>query len=530
MKETDVLIIGAGPTGLMLALELSLQNIPFRIIDSLLIPSDKSRALVLHSRTLELLKRHGIVEKCQAHGIENNAVRIFANKKFVYEVDVVDIGYGDTYFPTPLMISQADTEMVLDEALVKYGGEVERPVKAEKLEQDEDGVTAWLKDGEGNEEVLHCKYVVGCDGAHSIVRRSTGLKFDGAAYPEDFILADVHLKWDQKACLTLYIGQGFMAVFPMKDGVFRLICSRPNQANVDTEPTIEDFEEVFRTLAPGTAELLDPVWLARFRLHHRNVESYRVGRMFLAGDAAHIHSPAGGQGMNTGMQDAVNLGWKLASAIRGEGGDELLDSYTIERHKVGENLLNFTDRMFEMMATTNPIYLYMRNTIVPWVLPWVMGSRARRANRFRFVSQLGIRYRHSPVVGQASTYKGKLRGGDRAPDGRLNGAEQETTVIGLLMGPTHHLLLFSGTETGALDGDALDSVATDFLKDNKGMKVHEIFAGGSPSTSCVVDKDGDIHKLYAFQEPSYVLVRPDGYIAHIGQITAMDELKTWWKR
>lgn len=529
MKETDVLIIGAGPTGLMLALELSLQNIPFRVIDSLRIPSDKSRALVLQSRTLELLKRHGIVEKCQAHGVENNAVRVFANKKFVYEVDLVDIGYGDTEFSTPLMISQADTEMVLDEALATYGGKVERPVTAEKLEQDEDGVTAWLKVGDDSEEVLRCKYVVGCDGAHSIVRRSTGLKFDGAAYPQDFILADVHLKWDQKACLTLYIGQGFMAIFPMKDGIFRLICSRPNQANVDTEPTILDFEEVFRILAPGTAELLDPVWLARFRLHHRNVESYRVGRMFLAGDAAHIHSPAGGQGMNTGMQDAVNLGWKLASVIRGEGGNELLDSYTIERHKVAKNLLNFTDRMFEMIATTNPLYLYIRNAIVPWVLPWVMGSRTRRANRFRFVSQLGIRYRHSVVVGQASTYKGKLRGGDRAPDGKLEGVGQEMTVIGLLMGPTHHLLLFSGTEAGALNGAALHSVATDCLQDNKGLKVHEIFVAGSPSTSHFVDKGGEIHKLYGFQEPSYVLVRPDGYIAHIGPITKMDELRTWWK-
>jgi 2-polyprenyl-6-methoxyphenol hydroxylase-like FAD-dependent oxidoreductase len=529
MKETDVLIIGAGPTGLTLALELSLQNIPIRIIDSISVRSDKSRALVLHPRTLELMKRHGLVGKFQAHGIVNTAVRIFANKKFVYEVDILDIGFGDTEFPTPMMISQADIEGVMDDALAKYGVCVEMPVTAEKLAQDEDGVTAWLKDGQGNEEVLRCKYVVGCDGAHSIVRRSTGLEFKGAAYPQDFILADVHLKWAEKACLTLFMGQGFMAIFPMKDGVFRIICSRPNQVNVDTEPTIEDFEEVFRTLAPGKAELLDPVWIARFRLHHRNVEKYRVGRMFLAGDAAHIHSPAGGQGMNTGIHDAINLGWKLASVIRGEGNNELLDSYTIERHRVGENLLKGTDRLFEMMATTHPIYLYLRNTFVPWILPWVMGSRGLRANRFRFISQLGIRYRHSPVVGQASTYKGPLRGGDRTPDGALMGAEVETSVIGLLMGPTYHLLLFSGTGSEALNGEGLHKIATDFLNENKGVKVHEICAGASPSTASVVDKDGDVHKLYSFQEPSYVLVRPDGYIAFIGQITAMGELKTWLK-
>jgi 2-polyprenyl-6-methoxyphenol hydroxylase-like FAD-dependent oxidoreductase len=286
MQETDVLIIGAGPTGLMLALELSLQKIPFRIIDSLLIPSDKSRALVLHSRTLELLKRHGIVEKCQAHGIENEAVRIFANKKFVYEFDLPDIDYGDTEFSMPLMISQADTESVLEEKLVEYGGKVERPVTADKLEQDEEGVTAWLINGGDNEEILRCKFVVGCDGAHSIVRRSSGLKFDGAAYPQDFILADVHLKWDderwqKKKCLSLFLAQGFMAMFPMRDGVFRIICSRPNYANVDTEPTIEDFQAVFNSMAPGKGQLLDPVWISRFRLHHRNVEKYRVGRMYV---------------------------------------------------------------------------------------------------------------------------------------------------------------------------------------------------------------------------------------------------------
>ena len=517
MTEIDVLIIGAGPTGLMLALELSLQNIPFRIIDALKIPSRQSRALVLHSRTLELLQRHEIARKCQAHGVVNTAVRIFANGKFIYEADIEDVAFGDTKFPTPLMISQADTEMLMNERLVEYGESVERPVTAAKLEQDEEGVTAWLSKAGGKEEVLRCKYVVGCDGAHSIVRRATGLKFEGGAYPQDFILADVHLKWNEKACLSLFIGQGFMAIFPMKDGIFRLICSRPNQANVDTEPTIKDFEEVFKNLAPGEAELLDPVWIARFRLHHRNVENYRAGRLFLAGDAAHIHSPAGGQGMNTGMQDAVNLGWKLASALRGAGGDKLLDSYSIERHRVGENLLNGTDRMFQMMATTNPVYLYLRNTLVPWILPWVMGTRSSRASRFRFVSQLGIRYRHSPVVGQSLTYKGKLRGGDRAPDGKL-GIEGTMSVHGLLMGPTYHLLLFSGTGSNALEGRALHSVAADFLPIDKGVEIHEISAGTSLNQTSVWDKGGDIHKLYAFQKPSYVLVRPDGYIAHIGPV------------
>ena len=150
-----------------------------------------------------------------------------------------------------------------------------------------------------------------------------------------------------------------------------------------------------------------------------------------------------------------------------------MDSYSIERHRVGEKLLKGTDRLFEMMATTNPIYLYLRNTLVPWIFPWVIATRASRAARFRFISQLGIRYRHSPIVGQTSTYRGTLRGGDRAPDGKLTGAgsEQETTVLKLLMGPTHHLLLFAGTRLGAtLDGDALHNVAVDFLREHNNEK------------------------------------------------------------
>jgi 2-polyprenyl-6-methoxyphenol hydroxylase-like FAD-dependent oxidoreductase len=529
----DVLIIGAGPTGGMLALELAMQNISFRIIDSEPIRSDKSRALVLHSRTLELLNRHGGgVEELIKQGRVNMGIRMFSNMKFVFEMDINDIGFTDTMFPAPLMISQAETESFLDKELLKYGKSVERPVTAETLEQGEDGVTACLRHADGTEEVLHCKYVVGCDGAHSIVRKSAGLKFEGAAYPQDFVLADVHLKWTHPDALTIFMGStGFMVVLPMKDGVFRLILTRPRHLNDDTEPTIEDFEEACAALAPGETELFDPVWISRFRLHHRNVENYRVGRMFMAGDAAHIHSPAGGQGMNTGMQDAVNLGWKLASVIRGENGDSLLDTYNIERHKVGENLLRGTDRIFDFMSTKNPVYLYLRNTLVPWIVPWVMRDRSKRARRFRFISQLGIRYRHSPIVGAASTYKGVLHGGDRAPDGKLMGPEEGTTVLGLCRGPTHHLLLFSGTGAAAGSDEMLHSSAAEFITENSNrVKVHQICHTNLQKESSCSDPEGVVHKLYGFTDPSYVLIRPDGHVSFIGPLSTIDELKAWMKK
>jgi len=194
MGDTDVLIIGGGPTGLMLALELSLQNVSYRIIDSAPQRSDKSRGMVVHSRTMELLARHGIMDELQGLGYTLKASRIFVNKKFVFEMDIKDLDYGDTQFGAPLMISQAETEHVLDKALEKYGKKVERPVKAERVEQDDEGVTAWLCNPDGTEEKIRCKYIVGCDGAHSVVRKAAGQKFDGGTYPQDFILADVHLK------------------------------------------------------------------------------------------------------------------------------------------------------------------------------------------------------------------------------------------------------------------------------------------------------------------------------------------------
>jgi 2-polyprenyl-6-methoxyphenol hydroxylase-like FAD-dependent oxidoreductase len=537
MAEIDVLIVGAGPTGLTLALELASSQSPslsFRIIESTTTRSDKSRALVLHPRTLELLARHGIVEKFLSRGTFNEAIRFFANKKFAYELDIREIGPADTRFGRPLMISQAQTEAVLEERLRELGVVVERGAKAENVVQDEDGITASLKSSDGKngqtEEEVKCRYIVGCDGAHSIVRKSAGMKYEGGVYQQDFILADVHMKWEQRDCLSIFLGQGFMGVFPMKDGVFRLIVNRAQESGKDDEPTLKDFQDVMKDLVSGESELYDPVWVTRFRLHHRMVDNYRKGRYFVAGDAAHIHSPAGGQGMNTGMQDAVNLGWKLARVIRGEKEDSFLDTYNIERQKVGLKLLHGTDRLFEMMATSNPVWLYLRNTLLPWIMPWVMRNPSTRAERFRFISQLGIRYRNSPIVGQASTWKGTLRGGDRAPDGQLTTIGGGKWVLELCKEVSYHLLLFSGIGDAAASDERLEEVASEFIKDgNESVKIHKIVTSPAANGHGNSDQEGKVHQLYGFKEPGYVLVRPDGYISFIGPFGTLDELQGKFK-
>ncbi|KAG4433439.1 hypothetical protein IFR05_011085 [Cadophora sp. M221] len=536
--DTDVLIIGGGPTGLTLALELSLQQIPFRIIDSSPSRSPYSRAFAIHARSLELLSRHpDIIPALISRGTFNLSVKLFSNNTPIFEIHLQDTPFADTAFPGPLFVSQAITEEVLDAALGKYGGSaVEWGVKATEVEQDESGVSVALQRSDGKDtdrefETIRAKYVVGCDGAHSIVRKSSGLSFEGGAYPQDFILADVRMRWEFKANLHIFIGHyGLLAALPLGDGIFRLVCSRPFERDSEEEPTLEDFRSAIKQHVPGTVEISDPVWMTRFRLHHRIASSYRKGRCFLAGDAAHIHSPAGGQGMNTGIQDSVNLGWKLATVLRGESPDPelLLDSYHLERHKVGVAILRGTDRVFEIMATTNPVVLFLRDRLVPWIVPWILGDRERRRVRMRFISQLGIRYRESPIVGNSRTWEGKLRGGNRAADGKLGrpgldpGADDETTLIGLLKGPGYHLFLFSGVGENAVGMEEMGDVERALVDGNESVTVHRILHGAEKSGNGFIDVGGNLHGAYGFERPGFVLVRPDGYIAFIGYTEEMD--------
>lgn len=336
------------------------------------------------------------------------------------------------------MISQAELETVLERYLLDCGVTIERGVKVQKITQDAESVVACVTTQDKHPFEIKSQYLVGCDGAHSIVRKSTNLSFVGKAYPQDFILADVHLEWSLRDSVSIFMGAyGFMAFFPIRANVWRMICNRVHEHDSEVEPTLADFKEAIEKLLPADANVIlsdeRPLWMTRFRLHHRIVDNYQQGRSFLAGDAAHIHSPAGGQGMNTGMQDSINLAWKLAAVIKGERDEDFLATYNIERRRIGEHLLASTDRGFEFMATSNPVYLWLRNTLIPWVMPLLDLSETSKRNRFRFVSELDVRYRHSPIVGQASGWKHQtLRGGNRMPDGKLLKDAGEVWLLSLI--------------------------------------------------------------------------------------------------
>jgi 2-polyprenyl-6-methoxyphenol hydroxylase-like FAD-dependent oxidoreductase len=524
MTDTDVLIVGAGPTGLMLALELVAQGTRCRIIDKEPVRSDRSRALVVHARSLELLARHDLADRLVERGRRAVGASIIVNRRHAVDFELGDIGLEDTPYPFVLFVSQAETEGFLEAALAERGVRVERPVVAERLAQDDAGVTTWLSVGGQAAAPLCSRYVVGCDGAHSTVRKAAALGYPGAAYPQDFILADAQIDWSlPKDRLHFFLARSLLVTFPLKGDVIRLIASRPEARGDDTEPTLADFQALLDRLSPVPGRIHDPAWLSRFRLHHRGVDTYRAGRLFVAGDAAHIHSPAGGQGMNTGLQDAVNLGWKLAAVLRADAPEELLDTYQQERHPVGEKLLHRTDRLFRLAAVNHPLWCAVRNTVMPSFVRWNLASRTRRARAFRFVSQLGIRYRKSPCVAQAPGHRGPLRAGDRAPDGPLMRDSAPDHLHALLTGPGHHLLLFSGRGDLGLASEALGEHAA-ALTERYGAwaQVHVVIDGATPRshapTAAHLDPDGMLHGRYGADAPTLVLVRPDAYVGYIGPI------------
>jgi hypothetical protein len=294
---------------------------------------------------------------------------------------------------------------------------------------------------------------------------------------------------------------------------------------------------------PGIGTIVDPSWMTRFRLHHRGVNAYRDRRLFVAGDAAHIHSPAGGQGMNTGIQDAINLGWKLATVLRG-GPESLLDSYNAERRPVGLTLLAGTDRAFSFISSPNPIFRWLRNLLLPWVLPWVVSSKASRATAYKFASEFGISYKQGPIVGTGTRRKSPaVVGGDRLLDGPLipssaaTASEATACLQGLCVGPTHHLLLFAGADISAETAKQLTQTAKDVeqtaAETKQQVRSFVIYHGKAQQAddSGYVDPDGNLHDKYGFdKQPGYIYVRPDSYIGHIGSLEDIPELVSFLGR
>ncbi|MFE3447154.1 FAD-dependent monooxygenase [Nocardia sp. NPDC059180] len=526
MFDTDVLIVGAGPVGSAAAVELSRRGVRCRIVDKLAVPPQYAKAVGIQPRTLELFESMGVLRDILDAAIRLHGQLVFINGVEAERLDLTlppDVPFGFIGIP------QYETERILWQRLESTGTRIERGTELVGFTQDEDGVDAVLTGPDG-EHTVRARYVVGCDGAHSTVRKALGLTFEGAAFAEQYMLGDVELDWAQPR------GFGVRAMH-QTDGVTDdvLVCiplpgrnryrvSMRVPAELETAatggvqhgigsgpgPELSDIQAVLDRLAPEPTTASHLRWSSMFRISHRIVDSYCRGRVFVAGDAAHIHPPTGAQGMNTGIQDAHNLAWKLALAVAGTAAPELLASYDTERRPVGEEVVGRTVRDAREgigAGETDADYVLRRE------------------------AQLLIDYRDSPIVTPSAAGSPTPTAGSRAPDATGLTREAVTSpfrLFTLLAGPDHTVLAYVDA---SCDESALDEIegCVDMTREVTGGRLDTYLIAAPearvrPTNVPVIrDRDGDFARMYHAGPRALYVVRPDGYLGYAGFPASRDD-------
>jgi 2-polyprenyl-6-methoxyphenol hydroxylase-like FAD-dependent oxidoreductase len=499
----QVLVVGAGPTGLTAASELTRHGVRVRIVERNSAPSIHSKALIVQPRTLEVFYAMGISDRVAAAAQPVFGMQAHLHGKHVPMIQFVDV---DGPYSRPMMLRQSQTEHLLGARLAEQGVTIEWGVGLTEFTLGDDSVEVTLSTGER----LRVAYLLGCDGAHSLVRKQLEIPFEGSTYENDFLQVDCKVRWDYPND----VGQGFftdngaIVCLPLGGGVFRFIMIRRERpVDAPDEPKLEEFQTAMSAEVPGSVELYDPEWLIRFRLHERLAAQYRVGRAFLAGDAAHIHTPAGGQGMNTGIQDAYNLAWKLSLVLAGHAGDRLLDSYHAERHPIAADILRFTDFTFRTGLGTNVLVRKLR----PMLLPLVFGSSWVSSKMTRTVAQLEINVRRSPIVEDHRIFPTGPHAGDRAPDAIFMQGGVETRVFEQLLGTTH--VVFAH----CVDVETLETL-------RRGLPA-------AIARVVVADEGDELEERYHLGAgPALWVVRPDGHIAYRQSGDNPEPLLAWFSR
>jgi 2-polyprenyl-6-methoxyphenol hydroxylase-like FAD-dependent oxidoreductase len=360
--KTDVVIVGAGPTGLTLGCVLAARRVPFVLIDRLAEGANTSRAAVVHARTLEVLEEIGVTDRLRAEG---HVVPRFTVRDRDRALATIRFDGLPTRYPFTLMIPQNDTEAILLTRLRDLGGDVCRPYTVSDVQQEADGVTVTVGAEGQPTRTVRARDVVGADGMHSTVRERAGIGFTGGKYEESFVLADIRMTWSLGVdeVMLFFSPDGLVVVAPLPGGKHRLVATVDDAPE---HPTIADVQHLLDTRGPhrDPTRVNEMVWSSRFRVHHRVADQYRKGRLLLAGDAAHVHSPAGGQGMNTGIQDGVALGCALADVVAGKADESRLDQYESTRRPVAQRVVSFTDRMTRMATLRNHRARAGRNAMI----------------------------------------------------------------------------------------------------------------------------------------------------------------------
>jgi 2-polyprenyl-6-methoxyphenol hydroxylase-like FAD-dependent oxidoreductase len=496
----------------MLANQLARRGIRPMIIDRHSGPAQQTRAMAVQARTLEIYAKLGIAKRAVELGQPGYGANMWTHGKRQARIPLEDMGKDLSPFPYVLMLGQDDNERIMGEHLRQWEIAVQWNTELIALEQSPSHVTATIKNPDGTTKQITATYVAGCDGGRSAVREMNGIGFPGAPYEHVFYVADTEVTGPMVPNeLNVYLWRnGFHLFFPMRGrDYWRVIGILP--AHLQNKSDLR-FEDLIPTLQEegGTAlSFTSCMWLSTYRIHHRCTERFRKQRCFLLGDAAHVHSPMGGQGMNTGLQDAYNLGWKLALVLSGRADDALLDSYEAERKPVAERLLATTDRVFKMIVSDSRLAAVMRTRVITKVAAFAMSFRRVRKFAYMTISQTGIRYRKSPLSRTLAAPADAPRAGDRFPWLRV-ALQVNWPIIDLYdeLDDTRFNVIVVGQPAPAID----------HLGYGELLRVHTI-----------PDDERNARQLEAaaISSPSYYLVRPDGYIGLAGTRYDEAEVKRW---
>jgi 2-polyprenyl-6-methoxyphenol hydroxylase-like FAD-dependent oxidoreductase len=519
-----------------MALELARHGVDVRIIDRAPAAPTTSRALVVMPRTLEIFDDMGVVDEAIDAGNRADALTItFKDRKVRMDITGLLTGPRNyTAHTTLRTLSQDDTERLLTDALDEYGVEIERGLALTDLTQDGGTVAASLRREDGSVETARCRWLIGCDCAHSAVRKAVGIPFQGSTYRDEFIMADARLDWE--------LPHGELYAFPSPAGIFAAfsmpgenrfrifgnVPPRPEGSGVEySEPTHEEFQAMLDERVPFPAKVVEAFWVTRYRVHSRTVPRYRDGQVFLVGDAAHVHSPAGAQGMNTGIQDAYNLAWKLALVERGIAGRPLLDSYHAERHPVGVRLLRTTDRLFSVIAGHNPIARTARGRVAPQLAGRVLTRLSVRRKLVGMLAQLRLRYPDSPLNSEEGTgWQDAPAPGDRAREADLLVDGKPGRLHDVLRGTHHTVLLFTGLDDHARSSVELCRVAERLEQAHPGLVKARVISPERFADQPLVlgDPDRSAHRRYGLTAAGAFVIRPDGHVGHRGRPIDVDRL------
>ena len=508
--KTDVVIIGAGPTGLAFACQLVRHNIDFIIIDKNEGLTPFSKAIGVQARTIEIYEQIGLAEKAVAQGRITGKARMLESGEVRAELNLSNLGEGLSAYPYLLLLEQSKNEKLHYEFLQTHGKKVLWNTAFESLSQTETGVSAEVKAADGSSQRIEGKYLVGCDGPKSMVRHALGLEFQGSTLERLFFVADVHLDWTLgNDALNLFLSKNsLLAFFPLKtakdDTRYRIVGTFPEEfAKSEGDILYEEIEQRIKDEAKLELDITKVEWFSTYKVHTRHVNKFSEGRCLLAGDSAHIHTPAGGQGMNTGIQDGYNLAWKLALVLREKAGAKLLETYNEERLENARNLTRSTDRMFQLLAGNEWFISFLRTNVIPSVANFLLSLDPVKNYLFPLISQIGINYRHSSLSQHAGDEEFQVKAGDRMPYFLIGG----NSVYDKLHAPKFHLLHLIN-DSGAYDGD--------HLKTKLESQYDELVDFNT------ISLDQKVAEVFGTDKPFSVLLRPDNYIAALSQDTTLN--------